>query len=344
MWKERIIVNINDVNKFNLLLKQAFQMPSGVVYGDPKYYKGRKGFAFIWQTDVRIWVSFASEGKVRHYNFRLDGELQSPKTAMNIYKDFSRYYKVRRYHQDKEHAPFSASPFMYYNPEYEGKRVNAIGYDLNSAYGNAVLKADFPNTNIVKTSCEVGPNEIGFDMNGNVIRQGFAVWVFPIMTKEEKQPIIDYFTHWWQKKKEAKTPEEKKDAKDHLNIVVGYWQKYNCFMRAAVVSYVNDYIRSIINERDDVLYCNTDSIVCLNPINELELGTELGQWKIEHEGDFAYIGYNYQWNKNSPAYRGISKAWFKKDYDILTDGIPTEFNVYEYDKNKRKVVKIKNED
>lgn len=334
MYKEVRIVNINSVVEMNKLIHKAYSTsPFGILEGRPENHPIKKGYSFIWVNDVRIWLSTMEKGHVVQYNFRLDGVEQSPITAINIWKTFSKSYRTPRFHEDKESAPFTARPFMYYNPKFEKQRLDAIGYDLNSAYGNAVLHAVFPDTeHIVGTFMKVKKGQIGFTEMGKVVHEGGnASWIFPIMSQSKKQKIIDYFVHWWEEKKNAKDKIEKKKAKDHLNVVVGYWQKYNCFMRAAVVEYVNEYIQSIIKDRDDILFCNTDSIVSLNPIDGLKIGEDIGEWKIEHTGKVAYIGFNYQWNNEQPRYRGISSAWFKKDYDIITDGIPNSDNIYEFD-------------
>lgn len=340
MFKEVRIINVNSVAIFNKHIQDAAKYSSyGIIYGNPKCQQHKKGYSFIWENDVTIHLSTMIKGQVVEYVFRLDGEELPPKTAMNIWKDFSKKYKTPKFHKVKEDAPFSASPFMYYNEEYEEQRVEAIGYDLNSAYGNAVLHANLPDTTKLSNCVKVKEGYMGFTEDGKIVYDGYAFWVFPIMTQEQKQPILDYFTYWWEKKKTAKNSKEKLDAKSHLNIVVGYWQKYNCFMRAAIVEFVNNYIKGIIANRDDVLMCNTDSIVCLNEIKELKIGKDLGEWKVEHKGQFAYIGFNYQWNKDKPSYRGIASSWFGRDYDILTDGVPEQNNIYYFDKEKCRVKK-----
>ena len=342
MFKERRIVNVNSVALMNKYIDIAKKKNLGLFYGNPDTYAERKHRSFIWENDVTIHLSTCIKNQVVEYVFRLDGELLPPKTAMNIWKDFSKCYKTPKWHKSKELAPFSASPFMYCNEEYEGQRVKAIGYDLNSAYGNAVLHADIPDTSHMSNCRRVRAGEMGFTESGEIVHEGqIGFWVFRKMTDEEKKPFIEYFQKWWNKKREATTKQEKMDAKSHLNIVVGYWQKYNCFMRAAIVGFVNDHIKSIIKDRNDVLMCNTDSIVCLNEIPELEIGEDIGQWKIEHRGDFAYNGFNYQWNKDKPSYRGISTAWFGDEYDILIDGIPESNNIYYFDKEKVKIRKRK---
>lgn len=76
---------------------------------------------------------------------------------------------------------------------------------------------------------------------------------------------------------------------------------------------------------------NTDSIISLVKRDDLELGSEIGQWSIKHQGEFAYIGSTYQWNDEIPGWRGIPKAWFPKGFDILKDEAPDRCNPYLFD-------------
>lgn len=73
---------------------------------------------------------------------------------------------------------------------------------------------------------------------------------------------------------------------------------------------------------------NTDSIISRVERKDLELGTEIGDWSLKHIDDFAYIGMTYQWGKEIPGWRGIPKAWFPDDFDILKDPAPERNNPY----------------
>ena len=118
-----------------------------------------------------------------------------------------------------------------------------------------------------------------------------------------------------------------------MNLAVGYLQRVNPILRTFVLSYANERIKSFVDE--NTLYSNTDSIVSLvqRPDIEEHLSNEIGDWKLEHQGDFAFKGFCYQWNYNAPSYRGISKAWFKPEYDILKDELPKHGNKYYFNKD-----------
>ena len=119
---------------------------------------------------------------------------------------------------------------------------------------------------------------------------------------------------------------------------MGNLQNHNPFYRATVVSRANNLIKSLIDE--NTIYSNTDSIVSLVERHDLPLSKDIGGWKVENKGEFAFIGFNYQWNKEKPHYRGIPRSWFPKNYDILTDELPTCGNIYELDPVELQLKKV----
>lgn len=233
----------------------------------------------------------------------------------------------------KNILPFSTSPILYKNDKFEGIENKAVGYDMNSAYSFAMLQ-DMPDTRCLISvnglGCwnpgMVGEGEIGFTSKGELIEGGaFAVYRF----KRMKSPFKHFIEYYYKMKKEAKKPSERERAKRVLNLAVGYFQRTNPFIRATVVSRANHMIESLMDE--NTIYCNTDSIVSLKRRPELEIGDGIGQWKVEHKGIFKYVGMNYQWNKEVPAYRGTPKEWFPKGWDILKDELPVNGNLWEMD-------------
>ena len=173
-----------------------------------------------------------------------------------------------------------------------------------------------------------------------------------------ESPFKHFVEQYYAKRKKAKGIEKEK-IKQILNYAVGYIRRKNPFIHSCILSRSRYYIESLIDE--NTLYSNTDSIVSKERRLDLEklIGTEIGQFKVEHKGSFAYTGSGYQWNYESPSIRGRSKEWFKNAYpngfDILKDEIPFMANKYEYNKEKgiielcelkqkEEVVNIKQED
>ena len=129
--------------------------------------------------------------------------------------------------------------------------------------------------------------------------------------------------------KNAKTKAEKRKAKEYLNFCVGFLQNRDPYTRAQIVGLANDLILSLIDE--NTLYCNTDSIVCLKEREDLKLGEDIGEWKIEKKGLFAFKGFNYQWDFDPPSIRGKTKSYFDSGWDILKDDLPVCKNMYYFD-------------
>lgn len=224
---------------------------------------------------------------------------------------------------------YSASPILYKRDDFEGKRVKAIGYDLNGAYALA-LCGDMPDTTRPAGPGEVQPGQIGFGFYGEeerfaAVENGFALFRFPAVPS----PFREFIRVWEKRKTESTDKRQREKAKQIVNFAVGNMQNHNPFYRATVVSRANNLVKSLIDE--NTIYSNTDSIVSLVERKDLPLSKEIGGWKVENKGEFAFIGFNYQWNREKPHYRGIPRSWFPKSYDILTDELPTCGNIYELD-------------
>ena len=175
---------------------------------------------------------------------------------------------------------------LWKNEKYEGTRNYAIGYDLNSSYSFAMLK-DMPDTSKKPKTGFIKKGEIGFDFEGKPIFEGWSLWVFPLM----ESPFKKFVNRWYEEKKNAKTKQQKAKAKGMLNYSVGYLQRVNPFLRSTIIYYANKMIKDLVDE--NTLYCNTDSLVSLVPRNDLNIGTNIGEFKVEHEGQFAFRGFNY---------------------------------------------------
>ena len=250
-------------------------------------------------------------------------------TGMNSYSTLQHYFKIPHV-SDKENAKFSASPLLYFNEKFNNSRIeNCIGYDINSSYSYGMIqpmpkdtdKGPIDKFRIVKD------DEIGFMVDGELSLPGeYADFIF----KSEESPFKRFVEVWYSRKKNA-TGQKKQDAKDILNMAIGFLQRHNFWYRAAILGYCNRRIINLIDKyKDDILVCNTDSVISTRPIPEIEadIGNELGQWKLEHKGSFAYKNMNYQWDYNIPTYRGINKKWFPENFDIINDPIPQMNNIY----------------
>lgn len=288
--------------------------------------------AFVEDKLVEFRLTYKKGSKACTYIFFKDGRNDSQVTdGGEAFRILNKYYKVPKF-DDPSILAMSASPLLYKNEKYEGTRNDAIGYDLNSAYSYAMIQK-MPDTSVKpKQGNIIEGKEIGFielpkPNNPNELMlvpkfSGFSMWIFPLI----ESPFKRFVEVWYNKKL---NPDTKKKAKGVLNYSVGYLQKVNPFLRATIIGHCNNYIKSLIDE--DTLYCNTDSLVSKKLRHDFKIGTELGNWKIEHQGKFAFIGFNYQWDLEVPSYRSKPKSWFKEGWDLLVDDLPVEHNIYKYE-------------
>lgn len=294
--------------------------------------------AYLVVREVEIELTYKFGYKVTTFITRLDGEDVRVPSGMAAWTELNKFYKVPRskFPGTEQH---SSSGILWKNEDYENTRLNnCIGYDINSAYTWAMCQ-DMPDTSVEpKIGAIVKPNEIGFDCNKNLVFAGkYANIIYPKISS----PFKRFAETWYNRKKNATNKADKQQAKDILNASIGYLQRTNPVLRTAILWYANNRMFNLIKKyENDILYCNTDSIISKRHIDEIEknIGDGLGEWKIEHIGDFAFKGYSYQWNKDIPSYRGISKSWFPENWDILIDEIPKNGNKYYLNMDKLRIM------
>lgn len=305
---------------------------------------------------VKIYLTYRKGDKTITYSTRLDGEDPSTKiTGLLAYQTICKYYKVPNMETfewmeknsiqigEKSQIMWviaSAVPLLYSNVEKSCKEYdNCYGYDMTSAYGWALMQPIPDTTKPPRFNSEVKEGEIGFCMDGSTEYEGgYGNIIFPLM----ESPFKRFVNKWFGIKKYG-TKEESIKAKQMLNYAVGYMQRTNPFIRNTIVNRCNDKIKMYMDE--NTLYCNTDSIVSLVPRKDLPLGDRIGEFHLEHQGTFAYTGFNYQWNHEVPTYRGIAKKWFegfekkhKRKWNILKDELPTfEDSEYYFDMEKLQI-------
>ena len=198
--------------------------------------------------------------------------------------------------------------FSYTNSKYKLKKLKCYSYDLNSAYSFAMTKP-MPDTDHPKFDTIVGPGEIGFRKNTilvPVVGEGrHADVVFKLIESPYKAFVDKYYNL---KENEPHGSQKRAYYKQILNITSGLLHRYNIFHRLMVLYYAKMYIQQFIDE--NTVYCNVDSIVSTKERNDLPISDNIGNFKLEHNGDtfkFKQVAI-YQWD-NEIHYSGIpSKA------------------------------------
>lgn len=312
-----------------------------------------KSHCFLYQGLVEFHlVTYSQQSKtIVRYRTRMDYTTSSKKediiTGRIAFTILSRYYKVPHLNHDpryenfcgrRDNGCYSACGYMWYSKEYEGQKVQAYCYDRNSAYSYAMLQP-MPDTSKEPRKGFIIPGkEVGYiidqDYYLHAVYSGYSDYIFPLM----ESPFKKFVKTWYTKKKYAKAKEERLKAKAVLNYSVGYLQNVNPFLRASIISYCNSDVEKLRDE--NTIYCNTDSIVSLKKRTDLPFGKEIGQWKLEEQGLFAYVGYDYQWyDENKTAVRGIPKIWLDDDFDIVENKSYTSLNFYYYDLETRRILR-----
>lgn len=301
------------------------------------------GSCCVCDLDVAFALTTREKGQVTTFIcFKDMREFYEGASGSRIFKEFSLYWKVPR----AEAKEISASPLLGYNPEYEFQRIEAWSYDLNSAYSDAMLRGWIdvskpPRVGVIDPETEIG---FAFDDDGMLYikKKGSSFFIFK---KQDTPPgVRKYITKWYSIKRRAAAAEDKQTktiAKQHLNYIVGFFQRVNPWLRAWIVCSCNEFISELLDENS--LYWNTDSICSRvrRPDLEENLGSGIGQWKMDHQGVVAYRGLAYQWNNDKPVYRGVAKSWFPDDWDILKDPLPECGNLWEFNKKTFRLEKTK---
>jgi len=231
----------------------------------------------------------------------------------------------------------SAKPILGFNPKFDNTEHQVYCYDLNSAYA-AVLRDKIIDTYNFRCDDVVKENEVGFMFNNDLtmVSKGYiADYVFPLIDS----PYKEFCDKWYKiKKKSPKGSREKAEAKDVLVITVGLFQLHNPFLRAYVVNSCNKKIEDIVKANYDHVCCwNTDAVYSDIPL-DLELGDNVGQFKLEYQGLFRQKGNNYQKvNDDAVSYRGVCNVLFKKGWNLLTDPLPENYLPYKYNMEKNLV-------
>lgn len=334
-------IYINDVDEFNKLLKIAKEDRIPFMR-EPDPSENIRCSAFINDkltcTELTMVINSACT-YIFNKDCRKDEQQISGLDAYNqIAKAFSTAtgYKIPKYINEFG----SASAILGYRPGVaDHQRVLAYSYDANSAYGWG-LKQPMPDTREMVGAYDiVREGQIGFTFDEEdkipgfqttesvglkMVREGgMAEYIFNLMDS----PFKKFADTWYERKANPKNPEEKAKAKQMICYSVGYLQRVNPFLRAAVVEYTNEYIRNLID--DNTIYINTDCIISTKPRIDIPIGTKMGEFKQDHTGLFAHDGFNYQWDLELPTYRGVPKSWFDAGWDILKDPLPGNKNVYE---------------
>lgn len=269
----------------------------------------------------RTYVKFSFENLDILVSFT--GEFKHIATPGNIASQFSqqvKFHKINEGYGRREVKTLNGKTkviwdyagnngYQYANDYYANKELRCWSYDISSAYAFAMLNPMPDTTKEPRYNDRVKKYEMGFYKNGKAttVEGSYADIIFPLMDS----PFKDWVYKYYKKKVDTEKIEDEKlrkierqKWKDYLNIPQGLLQRYNIFLRNAILYYNNIYIRKYTDE--NTVYVNTDSIVSLVPRPDIPLGDEIGQFKLAKENvSFKYkdVGI-FQW-RDECHYKGI---------------------------------------
>ena len=312
-------------------------------------------YAIIKENEASLWIEtryYEPKCRAIRYICWLDGQKRPAISGLQAFAKLQQYcFKAkhvknynnpeidRLYDDTTGKYIFSAGPIIGFNPKYENQELHDVWeYDIHSAYSSVMLHK-IPDINHPQFNTVLKKNQVGFFLDDKctmVKAEGcWAQVVFDLIELSDKQK--EYIKKLYLRKEYAIDDDEKAECKLMLNASIGYYQRYNPFVRAYIVNECNRCIKAIID--DETILWNTDAIFSLKRRPELELGDKIGQFKEIHIDRFAYKGNNYQINFEKPKYRGKPNSWFKDGWNILTDPLPTRCNKFKLELNKMKITK-----
>lgn len=314
-------------------------------------------YAIVKENEASLWIEtryYELGYKATRYICWLDGKKRPAVSGLQAFQKLQQHcfkaihaknYNCEDINKLYDHKTgkyiFSAGPIIDYNPKYENKDLyNVWEYDIHSAYSSIMLDK-IPDVNHPQFNCILKKNQVGFFLDEKCSMLStpgcWAHIVFNLIELNDKQK--EYINKLYLRKEYAIDEDEKAECKLMLNASIGYYQRYNPFIRAYIVHKCNQAIKNIID--DETVVWNTDAIFSLKRRPELELGDKIGQFKETQINRFAYKGNNYQINYEKPKYRGVPNSWFPDGWNILTDPVPDRCNSYKFDLEKLKIIKNK---
>ena len=229
----------------------------------------------------------------------------------------------------------SASPTIGFKEAWNQKQLhNVYEYDLHSAYSSVMLDK-VPNVNNPIFNAKIKEGQVGFLIDEQltlVDKIGCQCdVVFDLL--ELRQEAKDYILRLYAKKEEATDEFEHDEVKLKLNAAIGYYQRYNPFMRSYIVHKCNQKIQSLMDE--NTILWNTDALFSLVPRPDIDVGNNIGQFKETFIENFVYINNNYQINDELPLFRGFPKIWMKNYIRLHPDKTLTIWDIlYSEDLNR----------
>lgn len=198
----------------------------------------------------------------------------------------------------------------------------AYCYDLNSAYLSVLKDGKYP---------DVDKGDLGFGMVeaeqiGFVCINGFddkgreqkiiteikyeGEWAEHRFVMSYSQPLYDWVHRTYDRLCQYKKEGKKYEAGiEKLAIVksIGVLRNHNVWFHSYIVRKISRFMRENLDEYS--ILWNTDSIISLTKREDLQIGSGLGEFKLEFDGcPMRHIGVNYAWRDSDGIYHAKSRG------------------------------------
>ena len=248
------------------------------------------------------------------------------------YRKMKKYLK--RYNEDinfkdnDKYLNYTWIPFEKMDTKNTAKKVIAWEYDSNSNY-LAQMRKPLPYGDIVRENDYIKDGEIGFRIIFNSKHMKALETVFDKQIKADfifktkiYNGLVEFANNMYAERKAIIDKDKENDFKTIICAAHGNLKYHNIFMAVAIMGYSKQELLSYCN--DVHVYMNTvDSIICDRPIDNIPLGTKLGQYKIKdkHAGkEFIYFGHGHkEWLESKDiSHKGTKKSRIGIDHPKLT--------------------------
>ena len=213
---------------------------------------------------------------------------------------------------------YKTDHYLYYSSKIRSNRwYRAVAFDMHKCYFSYFDKP-LPDTKLCGENRLCEEDELGFitaagDTPGEekIILNPFpdtiiSNWIFK---KRYYKSLAEFAKSVDNKLQEAKQSNDYWNSKQQFEAFLGYLKHRNIFIRATILGYSRAYMESIRRKHPKtILQMTVDSIVTTDPSieKELDMGPNMGQFAIEHNGYFI--------SKSPAAY-----AWYNEEYKCKGD-------------------------
>ena len=350
--------------KFNKILKS---LRGRVFYYNKPIKDDILGWDVYWYQDAQMNfhllykdIDDTKNKKVYHYAFdpidydrpnRAEDENQQlGRLAFKKAKEYSdKYHEELDYPKNKDWVKYQDDKFdivcnVYYYESREFPRATWIkhcyGYDMNSCYPYFLTKP-LPYGDIIRKDDFVNEGEIGFAddvsfQGKHMLKARFeGEYANYIFNAKIYRGLTEFAFEQYKLKKNAKG-DLRDIIKKSYNALVGIFKYHHIFIRSAVLGYAERYIKSLRDE--NTIIQTVDSIVSSKPRTDLDIGTELGQFKIEHaDQSFIFNSADVKrWAGEPMKKKGLKPSKAHENFELIKCG-------YEMDIKNLKITKCKEE-